>query len=35
VDFGDVVRKVNNYECTRDGACQRNCPTGAVRLIGL
>jgi NTE family protein len=32
---GDVVRKVQNYECTRDGACQRNCPTNAVRLTGL
>ena len=32
---GDVVRKVQNYECTRDGACQRNCPTNAIRLTGL
>jgi NTE family protein len=35
---GDVkatVRKQSNYECTRDHACARNCPTGAVRLGNL
>lgn len=35
VPFGDVVRKLHNYECTRDGACERNCPTGAIRLGNL
>lgn len=29
---GSVVRKLHNYECTRDAACERNCPTGAIRL---
>ncbi|MCP3917793.1 MAG: hypothetical protein GY711_19790 [bacterium] len=29
------VRKMANYECTRDHACARNCPTGAVRLGNL
>lgn len=32
VPVGDVVRKLHNYECTRDSACERNCPTGAIRL---
>ena len=32
VPFGSVVRKVHNYECTRDMACERSCPTGAIRL---
>lgn len=32
VPFGSVVRKLHNYECTRDQACERNCPTGAIRL---
>ena len=32
VPLGDVVRKPHNYECTRDLACERNCPTGAIRL---
>lgn len=32
VPIGDVVRKLHNYECTRDMACERNCPTGAIRL---
>jgi NTE family protein len=32
VPLGDVVRKLHNYECTRDMACERNCPTGAIRL---
>ena len=35
VPFGDVVRKLHNYECTRDMACERNCPTGAIRLGNL
>ncbi len=35
VPIGDVVRKLHNYECTRDGACERNCPTGAIRLGNL
>ena len=29
------VRKVANYECTRDSACARNCPTDAIRLGNL
>lgn len=32
VPVGDVVRKLHNYECTRDLACERNCPTSAIRL---
>ncbi len=35
VPIGDVVRKLHNYECTRDMACERNCPTGAIRLHNL
>lgn len=35
VPWGDVVRKVHNYECTHDGACERNCPTHAIRLHNL
>ncbi len=35
VPIGDVVRKPHNYECTRDLACERNCPTGAIRLRNL
>ncbi|MEZ6037487.1 MAG: patatin-like phospholipase family protein [Planctomycetota bacterium] len=35
VPLGSVVRKLHNYECTRDMACERNCPTGAVRLHNL
>lgn len=35
VPIGDVVRKPHNYECTRDMACERNCPTGAIRLRNL
>lgn len=35
VPIGDVVRKLHNYECTRDMACERNCPTGAIRLRNL
>ncbi len=35
VPFGTVVRKLHNYECTRDQACERNCPTGAIRLVNL
>ncbi|HKX45692.1 MAG TPA: patatin-like phospholipase family protein, partial [Planctomycetota bacterium] len=30
-----TVRKRSNYECTRDHACARNCPTGAIRLGNL
>ena len=29
------VRKLANYECTRDHACARNCPTGAISLGNL
>jgi NTE family protein len=29
------VRKHSNYECTRDHACARNCPTGAISLGNL
>ncbi len=29
------VRKLSNYECTKDHACARNCPTGAIRLGNL
>jgi len=29
------VRKLFNYECTRDHACAKNCPTGAIRLGNL
>ena len=29
------VRKHSNYECTRDHACARNCPTGAITLGNL
>ena len=34
---GDLaeVRKVHNYECTRDHACARNCPCGAIFLGNL
>ena len=35
VPLGDVVRKLHNYECTRDMACERNCPTGAIRLHNI
>lgn len=30
-----TVRKLSNYECTRDHACARNCPTGAISLGNL
>jgi NTE family protein len=30
-----TVRKVWNYECTRDHACARNCPTDAISLGNL
>ncbi|MEM8712685.1 MAG: patatin-like phospholipase family protein [Planctomycetota bacterium] len=30
-----VVAKPDNYECTRDQACVRSCPTGAIRLGNL
>ncbi|MCB9913608.1 MAG: patatin-like phospholipase family protein [Planctomycetes bacterium] len=29
------VRKLMNYECTRDHACARNCPTSAISLGNL
>jgi NTE family protein len=29
------VRKLSNYECSRDHACARNCPTGAITLGNL
>ena len=29
------VRKLSNYECTRDHACARNCPSGAIHLGNL
>lgn len=29
------VRKRRNYECTRDHACARNCPTAAIHLGNL
>lgn len=35
VPFGSVVRKLHNYECTRDAACERSCPTDAIRLGNL
>ncbi|MFT5081929.1 MAG: NTE family protein [Planctomycetota bacterium] len=30
-----TVRKRSNYECTRDHACARNCPTDAIHLGNL
>lgn len=35
VPTGHVVRKPHNYECTKDMACERNCPTNAIRLRNL
>jgi NTE family protein len=35
VPVGPVVRKLHNHECTRDTACERSCPTGAIRLRNL
>ncbi|MGE0143756.1 MAG: patatin-like phospholipase family protein [Planctomycetota bacterium] len=35
VPLGSVVRKLHNYECTRDAACERSCPTDAIRLHNL
>ena len=35
VPLGSVVRKLHNYECTRDMACERTCPTRAIRLRNL
>lgn len=32
VPWGNVVRKLHHYTCTRDLACERACPTGAIRL---
>lgn len=30
-----TVLKPQNFDCTRDHACARNCPTGAIRLGNL
>ena len=30
-----TVRKLANYECTRDHSCARNCPTQAISLGNL
>ena len=30
-----AVKKPFNYDCTRDQACVRSCPTGAIRLGNL
>jgi NTE family protein len=30
-----TVRKLSNYECTKDHACARNCPTDAISLGNL
>ena len=35
VPLGNVVRKMHNYECTKDSACERNCPTRAIRLENI
>ena len=35
VPLGDVVRKLHSYECTRDMACERACPTKAICLQNL
>ena len=35
VPFGSVVRKLHHYECTKDSACERSCPTRAIRLRNL
>jgi NTE family protein len=32
VPFGNVVRKLHHYECARDAACERSCPTRAITL---
>ncbi|MFK7928339.1 MAG: 4Fe-4S binding protein, partial [Myxococcota bacterium] len=34
---GEVAKvlRPDNYECTRDQACVRSCPTGAIRLGNL
>lgn len=32
VPMGNVVRKLHHYECARDGACERSCPSGAITL---
>jgi len=34
-DGGVDVRKLLNYECTRDNSCARNCPTNAISLGNL
>jgi len=33
--LGDVVRKPHNYECVKDRACERHCPTNAIRLSNI
>jgi NTE family protein len=35
VPTGSVVRKVHHYECTRDMACERSCPTRAITLRNI
>lgn len=35
VPLGNVVRKLYHYECVRDSACERNCPTSAITLHHL
>ena len=35
VTTGSVVRKLHHYECTRDAACARACPTQAITLDQL
>ncbi|MEM7204225.1 MAG: patatin-like phospholipase family protein [Planctomycetota bacterium] len=35
VSTGGVVRKPHNYECVKDRACERACPTKAIRLENL
>ncbi len=35
VPMGNVVRKPHNYECVKDRACERHCPTHAIRLSNL
>jgi len=35
VSMGNVVRKLYHYECVRDAACERTCPTRAITLHHL
>lgn len=35
VSMGNVVRKLHNYECVKDRACERHCPTNAIRLTNV